>query len=72
MGNSQDRLFIIRFNRPYRAAAFVESLQPSFGDIRLDWFRRLDKGYDVVMLYASEKERERGQRLLADIGFGVQ
>ncbi len=65
----QDRLFIIRFARPYRAAAFVDSLQPRFGDIRLDWFRRPDKGFDVVMLYASEQERERGQRLLSDMGF---
>ena len=70
--SDQDRLFIIRFARPYRAAAFVESLQPSFGDIRLDWFRRPDKGFDVVMLYASDNELERGQRLLADIGFRVQ
>lgn len=65
----QDRLFIIQFSRPYRAAAFVESLQPSFGDIRLDWFRRPDEGFDVVMLYASEKELQRGQRLLSNLGF---
>ncbi|MEA3243779.1 MAG: lytic transglycosylase domain-containing protein [Pseudomonadota bacterium] len=65
----QDRLFVIRFARPYRAAAFVESLQPRFGDIRLDWFRRPDEGFDVVMLYASEKELGRGRQLLADMGF---
>jgi hypothetical protein len=67
--SDQDRLFVIRFTRPYRAAAFVDSLQPGFGDIRLDWFRRPDKGFDVVMLYASEQERERGQQLLSSIGF---
>ena len=67
--SDQDRLFIIRFARPYRAAAFVDSLQPGFGDIRLDWFRRPDKGFDVVMLYASEKELERGQQLLSAMGF---
>ena len=60
---------IIRFARPYRAAAFVETLQPGFGDIRLDWFRRPDGDFDVVMLYASEQELQRGQRLLADMGF---
>jgi hypothetical protein len=65
----QDRLLIIRFARPYRAAAFVETLQPGFGDIRLDWFRRPDGDFDVVMLYASEQELQRGQRLLADMGF---
>ncbi len=65
----QDRLFVIRFTRPYRAAAFVDSLQPDLGDIRLDWFRRMDKGFDVVMLYTSEEERLRGQRLLSAMGF---
>jgi len=67
--SDQDRLFIIRFDRPYRAAAFVESLQPSFGSLRLDWFRRPDEGFDVVMLYANEKERERGRQLLSNMGF---
>jgi hypothetical protein len=69
--SDQDRLLIIHFARPYRAAAFVDSLQPSFGDIRLDWFRRPDGGFDVVMLYASEKELGRGQRLLSRLGFAV-
>jgi len=67
--SDQDRLFVIRFARPYRAAAFVETLQPRFGDIRLDWFRRPDKGFDVVMLYTSEKELGRGRQLLSDMGF---
>jgi hypothetical protein len=67
--SDQDRLFIIRFARPYRAAAFVETLQPGFGDIRLDWFRRPDGGFDVVMLYASEQELQRGQQLLSEMGF---
>ncbi|UCE75863.1 MAG: hypothetical protein JSU62_08225, partial [Gammaproteobacteria bacterium] len=67
--SDQRRLFIIRFARPYRAAAFVETLQPSFGDIRLDWFRRPDGGFDVVMLYASETQLGRGQQLLSDMGF---
>jgi hypothetical protein len=62
-------LFIIRFARPYRAAAFVESLQPSFGEIRLDWFRRPRGGFDVVMLYSNEQERGRGQQLLSALGF---
>jgi len=63
------RLYIIRFDRPYRAAALVDRLQPDFGDLRLDWFRRPDKGFDVVMLYDDEKELERGKRLLTARGF---
>ena len=65
-----DRLFIIHFSRPYRAAAFVDRLQPGFGELRLDWFRRTDGGFDVVMLYANEAERSRGQQLLNKMGFG--
>jgi len=66
----QDRLFIIHFSRPYRAAAFVEQLQPRFGDLHLDWFRRTDGGFDVVLQYADEAERSRGEQLLDQMGFG--
>lgn len=66
----QGRLFIIHFSRPYRAAAFVDRLQPGFGELRLDWFRRPDGGFDVVMLYADQAERSRGQKLLDRMGFG--
>jgi hypothetical protein len=66
----QGRLFVIHFSRPYRAAAFVERLQPGFGDLRLDWFRLADGGFDVVMLYADESERSRGAQLLERMGFG--
>ena len=67
--SGKDRLFIIHFSRPYRAAAFVENLQPRFGDIRLDWFRLPDGGFDVVMLYTGEKQLTEGQRLLSGMGF---
>jgi hypothetical protein len=66
---SGDRLFIIHFTRPYRAAAFVHSLQPELQDIRLDWFRRPEGGYDVFMLYTSEAELEQGRQLLTATGF---
>jgi hypothetical protein len=68
--SGQDRLYIIHFSRPYRAAAFVDRLQPGFGELRLDWFRRAEGGFDVVMLYADEAERSRGQALLDKMGFG--
>lgn len=60
----QGRLYIIRFDRPYRASALVNSLQADFGQLRLDWFRRTDNRFDVVMLYQNEKELERGKQLL--------
>ena len=67
---AQDRLFIIHFSRPYRAAAFVERLQPRFGELRLDWFRLPDGGFDVVLQYADKAERSRGEQLLEKMGFG--
>jgi len=66
----QGRLFMIHFSRPYRAAAFVDRLQPGFGELRLDWFRLTDGGFDVVMLYANEAERKKGQRMLDKMGLG--
>jgi hypothetical protein len=66
----QDRLFVIHFSRPYRAAAFVDALQPELGDLRLDWFRQADGGFDVVLLFANASERNRGQQLLKRMGFG--
>jgi len=68
--SGQDRLFIIHFSRPYRAAAFVDTLQPEFGELRLDWFRRAEGGFDVVVLFANESERSRGQQLLDRMGLG--
>ena len=65
-----DRLFVIRFSRPYRAAAFVNNLQPEFGELRLDWFRRVDGGFDVVMMYANEAQKQMGLRLIDRLGFG--
>ena len=65
-----DRLFVIRFSRPYRAAAFVNKLQPEFGELRLDWFRRVDGGFDVVMMYANEGQKQMGLRLIDRLGFG--
>ena len=40
-----------------------------FGELRLDWFRRSDKDFDVVLLYEDEKELERGKQLLIARGF---
>jgi hypothetical protein len=66
----QGRLFIVHFSRPYRAAAFIGSLQPRFGEIRLDWFRHPEGGFDVVMVYAGKDELKRGQQLLREMGLG--
>lgn len=66
------RLKLIVFQRPYRAAAFVASLQPTLKDIRLDWFRRQQGGFTVVMVFGSSEELRRGKRLLSRLGVSTK
>jgi len=66
------RLLVIRFLRPYRAAAFVESLQPMLDGIRLDWFRRPSGDFDVMMIYQSPEQLKRGRRLLSGLGIEAE
>jgi len=68
-GAGSGRQFIIRFRRPYRAAAFVERVQPVLGDIRVDWFRQPDGGFQVVLVYDSPAQLRRGRKLLKGLGF---
>ncbi len=67
--SAQDKWLVIRFARPWRAALFVESLQPKFGNIRLDWFERQDGKFDVVISYRNDQDLRRGRRLLSTMGF---
>jgi hypothetical protein len=60
---------ITLFSRPYRAAAFVTSMQPRISGIRLDWFRLPQGGFAVVMLYQSLEELVRGKALLSQWGW---
>lgn len=65
---SGGKLLLIRFRRPYRAAAYVDSLQPILGDIRLDWRPRTDGWFDVVMVYDNASQMARGKRRLSQLG----
>ncbi|MCP3869508.1 MAG: lytic transglycosylase domain-containing protein [Gammaproteobacteria bacterium] len=64
------RWLLIRFQRPYRAAAFMASIQSQLGEIRLDGFNRPGGGFDVLMLYDTAQELANGKRKLSDIGIG--
>jgi hypothetical protein len=68
-GTDSGRLPLIRFDRPYRAAAFVDTVQAVLGDIRVDWFRQPDGAFQVVLLYESPAQLRRGRKLLSDLGF---
>jgi hypothetical protein len=61
-------LLLVRFKRPYRAAAFVDSLQPMMTNVRLDWHRRSDGLFDVLMVYDNPAQMAGGKRRLAQLG----
>ncbi len=67
---AKGQILIIAFDRAYRASAFVDRLQPAFGDLRLDYFRREDGSFHVVMQYDSEKQRKKGRQKLNALGLG--
>jgi hypothetical protein len=63
------QMLIIAFDRPYRASAFVNRMQPGFGDLRLDYFRREDGRFHVLMQYNSDKQKQAGRQKLRELGF---
>lgn len=67
---AKGQILIIAFDRAYRASALVDQLQPVFGDLHLDYFRREDGSFHVVMQYHSEEQRKKGQRKLQALGLG--
>ena len=60
---------LIRFSRPYRAAALVERLRPLLGDLRIDWFRRRSGEFEVVLEYRDQAQLKQGRRTLSRLGF---
>ena len=59
------------FAAPYRAEAFVHTLQVAAPALRLEWFRQDVARFRVVLLYADGPEYERGRSLLAAAGFPI-
>ncbi len=59
------------FGEPYRAAAFVASLEQQAPALNLDWFRRGTGKFEVVMTYADREEFDASTRLLLGAGFRV-
>lgn len=62
---------LVTFGEPYRAAAFVESLEQQAPDLDLDWFRRGTGEFEVVMTYADRQEFDASARLLRSAGFRI-
>lgn len=67
--SSEQKLEIIAFNQPYRARAFYDTIQSQAPSINLDWFRVGPGRFQVVMLYSSDSELNKGIRILKKAGF---
>ena len=62
---------LVTFAEPYRAAAFVESLEQQAPGLNLDWFRRGTGRFEVVMTYADRDEFDSSTRMLRGAGFRI-
>ena len=62
---------LVTFAEPYRAAAFIESLEQLAPDLNLDWFRRGTGKFEVVMTYADRQEFDSSARMLRGAGFRI-
>ena len=67
----ENKLLLIVFNRPYRAEAFVDTMQRLAPKVRLDWFRDDARQFRVVLLHNDEAEAKRSRRALTNAGFVV-
>jgi hypothetical protein len=66
------RTTLVTFGEPYRAAAFVDSLERRVSGLHLDWFRKDVGHFAVVLSYADRDGFEKGAELLARAGFTLQ
>ncbi len=62
---------LLTFGEPYRALAFIERLERSSPELKLDWFRRATGKFEVVMSYADRAEFDRHAARLRQAGFRV-
>jgi hypothetical protein len=66
------RTTLVSFAEPYRAAAFVDSMQQLSPELQLDWFRHDVGRFSVVLIYADKDEFQRSATLLAHAGFHLE
>ena len=62
------RTTLITFGEPYRAAAFVETLEQRAPGVQLDWFREGTGAFSVVFVYADRDAFDRDAARLRRAG----
>ena len=70
--NPENRLEIITFTKPYRAAGFYQHLKEKAPGLNLDWYRLGLGRYQVVMLYTDKRTLEHGKNKLRNLGIRVK
>ncbi|MCW8887212.1 MAG: lytic transglycosylase domain-containing protein [Motiliproteus sp.] len=69
--NKVGKLELIKFDRPYRAQAYIKLLKTRAPELQLDWFRMPDYSYRVVARYQNRKEFSRLTQRLSSLGINV-
>jgi len=68
----EQRLEIITFTKPYRAAGFYQYLKERALGLNLDWYRMGLGRYQVVMHYTDEQSLKSGKEKLRNLGIRVK
>ena len=69
--DAERKILLVEFAAPYRAEAFVETMEAASPQLRLDWFRVEAGRFQVVMSYSSDAELASARIRLARSGFEI-
>ena len=66
------RIEVMTFTKPYRAAGFYRHLKEKAPGVNLDWYRMGLGRYQVVMFYTDEQALENSKKKLRKLGIRVK
>lgn len=67
-GTGSGRQVLLRFDRPYRAEAFMRAIERRLNDITLDWSRAPSGGFEVAYIYTDADQRQKTESRLKAAG----
>ncbi len=67
-----NQAIIIFFNEPFRAKAFTDYLRKKDSRLNIEYFKRNQSHYDVVLSYQDQTDFKRSKALLKKYGFTVK
>lgn len=69
--DSEQRIHLLTFNRPYRAESFVKYINQQTTGLRIDWFKVPLGRFKVVLLARDNKEVQHARKSLNRIGLRI-